>query len=61
MFAILFNEDRIKTFYCDQTNSIEIQKMWKNINNNFDIIIDDASHISENIIMYYLLQWLLIY
>ena len=42
--TILFNEDRIKTFYCDQTNPIEIQKMWKNINNNFDIIIDDGLH-----------------
>ena len=42
--TILFNEDRIKTFYCDQTNSIEIQKMWENINNNFDIIIDDGLH-----------------
>lgn len=41
---ILFNEDRIKTFYCDQTNSIEVQKMWKSINKNFDVIIDDGLH-----------------
>lgn len=42
--AILFNEGRIKTFYCDQTNSIEVLEMWKTINKKFDIIIDDGLH-----------------
>ncbi len=41
---ILFNEDRVKTFYCDQTNSTEIQELWEVINKNFDIIIDDGLH-----------------
>lgn len=41
---ILFNEDRIKTFYCDQTNSTEIKELWEKINENFDIIIDDGLH-----------------
>jgi FkbM family methyltransferase len=41
---ILFNDERIKTFYCDQTNNDDIQKMWGSINQNFDIIIDDGLH-----------------
>jgi hypothetical protein len=44
---VLFNEDRIKTFYCDQTNPDIIKDMWdsedlKNI--EFDFIIDDGLH-----------------
>lgn len=43
---ILFNKDRIKTFYCDQTNKLEIEKMWqhKELIENFDIIIEDGLH-----------------
>ena len=42
---ILKNEDRIKTFYVDQTNAISISELHKNIGNiNFDIIIDDGLH-----------------
>lgn len=43
---ILFTEDRIRTFYCDQTKPILIQNMWDNIylQDNFDIIIDDGLH-----------------
>jgi hypothetical protein len=42
---ILKNEDRIKTFYVDQTNPISISDLYKNIGNiNFDIIIDDGLH-----------------
>lgn len=43
---ILFEEDRIKTFYCDQTKPNEIQKMWEKnqINDEFDIIIEDGVH-----------------
>ena len=42
---ILKNEDRIKTFYVDQTNAISIAELYKNIGNiNFDIIIDDGLH-----------------
>ena len=43
---ILFNTNRIKTFYCDQTNKESIEKLW-NINEleeNFDIIIEDGLH-----------------
>ena len=44
---VLFNEDRIKTFYCDQTNDRDIEKMWNNLelkDIQFDIIIDDGLH-----------------
>jgi hypothetical protein len=45
---ILFEEDRIKTFYVDQLNEHSIKEMWSNINkSNFDIIFDDGLHSFE--------------
>jgi hypothetical protein len=43
---ILFNNDKIKTFYCDQTNPEIIKKMWDepSLNEPFDIIIEDGLH-----------------
>ena len=44
---ILFNTDRIHTFYCDQTNPDDIKNMWDNerlLQDKFDIIIDDGLH-----------------
>jgi SAM-dependent methyltransferase len=43
---ILFQTDRIKTFYCDQTNANEIKNMWNNkeLEEQFDIIIEDGLH-----------------
>jgi FkbM family methyltransferase len=43
---ILFNTDKIKTFFCDQTNPDIIRSMWNNLElkDNFDIIIDDGLH-----------------
>lgn len=43
---ILFNEDRIKTYYVDQTNENSIKELWKikELQTNFDIIIDDGLH-----------------
>jgi SAM-dependent methyltransferase len=43
---ILFNTDKINTFFCDQTNPEIIKNMWNEplLNNNFDIIIDDGLH-----------------
>jgi SAM-dependent methyltransferase len=42
----LFNIDRIKTFYCDQTKSTIIKSMWDEpeLKEGFDIIIDDGLH-----------------
>ena len=42
---ILKNEDRIKTFYVDQTNPSTISELFNNIGvNNFDIILEDGLH-----------------
>ncbi len=43
---ILFNTNRIKTFYCDQTKPDIIKKMWDNseLKDEFDIIIEDGLH-----------------
>ena len=43
---ILFNTDKIKTFYCDQTNPEIIKKMWSepDLQDNFDIIVEDGLH-----------------
>jgi len=41
---ILFSEERISTFYCDQTNPQEIKKMWESIGKKMDIIVDDGLH-----------------
>lgn len=43
---ILFNTDKIKTFFCDQTNQEIIKKMWDepDLQENFDIIIEDGLH-----------------
>jgi hypothetical protein len=44
---ILFEEHRIKTFFCDQNDPVKIKNMW---NNNclrdifFDLIVEDADH-----------------
>ena len=42
---ILMNEERIKTFYVDQTNSKSIREMFKNIGvKKFDVILEDGLH-----------------
>lgn len=44
---ILFQSDRIKTYYCDQTNPESIKDLWNNPDLKdiqFDIIIDDGLH-----------------
>ena len=45
---VLFEEDRIKTFYVDQLDSNSIKSMWETIKvEYFDIIIDDGLHEPE--------------
>jgi len=41
---ILFQEDRIKTYFCDQTSPEIIKQIWDQIDVDFDVIIDDALH-----------------
>lgn len=51
----LFNTDKIKTFFCDQTNPWIIRQMWNNkyLDFNFDIIIEDGLHtFNSNVIFF---------
>ena len=42
---VLFNDDRIETFYVDQKKNDSTIRMWNMIKeDNFDIIIDDGEH-----------------
>lgn len=43
---ILFNTEKIKTFFCDQTHPATIHAMWNEpeLQDNFDIIIEDGLH-----------------
>jgi hypothetical protein len=41
---ILFDEERIKTFFVDQTDLETFKTLGKNIGNEFDLIIDDGLH-----------------
>jgi len=43
---ILFQTERIKTFYCDQTNPEIIKQMWDEpaLKENYDIIVEDGLH-----------------
>jgi precorrin-6B methylase 2 len=41
---ILFQTDRISTCFCDQTNPEIIRDMWKTINREFDVIMEDGMH-----------------
>lgn len=47
---ILFEEDRIKTFYCDQLDSVAIRDLWSQrvLQDGMDIIIDDGLHTFES-------------
>jgi len=53
---ILFKEERIETFYCDQANVGSVNTMWDNPSlseEGFDIIIEDGLHIFEcNVIFF---------
>jgi len=41
---ILFTEERIQTFYVDQTEPQTFEKLGLNLPNDFDLIIDDGLH-----------------
>lgn len=41
---ILFEEERIKTFYVDQTDLKSFDKLGEHVGENFDLIIDDGLH-----------------
>jgi len=47
--GILFQEDRIKTFYCDQLDRSSIRELWSHpdLQDGVDIIIEDGLHTFE--------------
>jgi len=47
--AILFQEDRIKTFHCDQLDRSSIRELWSrpDLHGGMDIIIEDGLHTFE--------------
>ena len=46
--SVLFEEENIKTFFTDQLNKDELNKLKRNLNNIFfDVIIDDGLHTYE--------------
>ena len=40
----MFEDKRIKTYICDETNNKDIAKLIKEIGSDIDLVIDDASH-----------------
>ena len=46
---ILFDEDRIKTFHCDQLSKSSIEQMWASplLPEDFEIVIEDGLHTLE--------------
>jgi hypothetical protein len=44
---ILFQEERIRTYFVDQLNIESIKKLWDEFNVKFDIMIDDGLHFFE--------------
>ena len=41
---VLFEENRIKTFVCDQTQKKDLERVMHGVSKELDIIIDDGSH-----------------
>lgn len=42
---ILFTEERIRTFHCDQTDKASIARLWEQVGEvKFDLMIDDGLH-----------------
>lgn len=53
---ILFEEDRIKTFYCDQTNPTDIAAMWNSEDlkdKQFRVILEDGLHTLESLKVFF--------
>lgn len=40
----LYNDERIKSFICDQTNKDDLKRLIENIGSDIDLIVDDGSH-----------------
>ena len=45
---ILFDDERINTFYCDQTDLRSVAELWRQVKvDKFDLMIDDGLHTFE--------------
>lgn len=42
---ILFQEDRIATYFVDQTRAADVEAVWASVGGDFDVIIDDGWHV----------------
>ena len=54
-YECLFSTEKIKTFYCDQTNPSSIKNLWNQYEllDGFDFMIDDGLHTIESIICFF--------
>lgn len=48
---ILINEGRIHSFYCDQSNEESLKEALRLVGNDFDLILDDGSHVPRHQIL----------
>lgn len=48
MSFALVNEDRIRSFQCDQSKEEDLRKLAQQIGDEFDLIIDDGSHVTDH-------------
>jgi hypothetical protein len=48
---ILINEDRIKSFYVDQSDEGSLNHLVEEMGKDFDLIIDDGSHVATHQIL----------
>lgn len=44
---LIFSDDRIKTFLCDQRDEFQLKTMIRKIGDDIDLFIDDGSHLPE--------------
>lgn len=44
----MFEDERIKTFVCDETKEEDIKRLIENTGSDIDIFIDDGSHVWEH-------------
>lgn len=44
----LYNDERIKSFICDQSSKEDLEKLIENIGSDIDLIVDDGSHKTDH-------------
>lgn len=48
---IIFKDGRIQTFYCDQSDPVQLTRLIDKIGSDLDIVIDDGSHNPKDIVI----------